>query len=314
MFYADKTFNRLEAEITRRPIMVAEGSQRFSSRMYTILIGIVMSFLLLITGCASTMNQQYIGDQSYVDDVQYLSGYGRWIDYPPYGTVWLPNVVQGWEPFYYGHWIWTDDGWAWTSYEPYGWLVYHYGYWGYEPGFGWFWVVGDTWWPSRVQWYTFGNYVAWAPMPPPSMMWPDPWDPYDINVWIVVDINDFTDENIGRHRIAKPFGRDRVLNESAVRRAPDVKVVERGAGRNLSTVRIHEQETKIKSRAISSKEPAVERREPRLKRMVLPKTEERKVERHAPQVEREVLKTTKKAAEQKRSSPDRKAGTKRGKQ
>ncbi|MBN2291424.1 MAG: cell envelope integrity protein TolA [Pirellulales bacterium] len=300
---------------------------------------LMVSLLFFLAGCTTTMDQQATSDEAFIDDVEYLSAYGMWADYPAYGQVWRPHVVSDWEPFYYGHWIWTDNGWAWTSYEPYGWLVYHYGNWGYEPGFGWFWVPGDTWYPARVQWYTFGNYAAWAPYPPPSMMWPDPWDPYDVNIWIVVDINDFTNENIGRHRIKQPVYRDRVWSKTVVRQPPDVKQVERAIQRTVRPVRVRERETTIRSRAVSdqpatiqrneqtpkrvvtpetekrkvdSKQPAtVQRKEQVLKKMVLPQPEKRKVEKHAPQVKREVLKSREKAPAQQKKTQDKSADPKR---
>jgi hypothetical protein len=318
--------------------MCNERSHRLSKRVCLVLLGLMVSFLLFLTGCASTSYRSSGSVQTETDDVEYLSAYGVWADYPPYGVVWLPDVVPGWEPFYYGHWIWTGDGWAWTSYEPYGWLVYHYGYWGYEPGFGWFWVPGNTWYPACVQWYTFGDYVAWAPLPPPSILWPDPWDPYDVNIWIVVDIDNFTNENIGRHRVVRSVYRERGQNKTVVRRAPDVKQVERVSERTVPTIRIREQETTIRPRAgskqpatvqrrepvserkvlpetekrkVDSKQPAtVQRKEPVLKRVVLPSAEKRKVEKHAAKVEREVLTSRKKPPAQPAKSPDRKTDTK----
>lgn len=291
--------------------MFTGRSRMLSKRMCLVLLGLMVPFLLFLAGCATTTDRQSIGDEYYDDDVHYLSAYGGWIDYPPYGMVWQPHVVSGWGPFYYGHWIWTGDGWAWTSYEPYGWLVYHYGYWGYEPGFGWFWIRGDTWLPACVQWYTFGSYAAWAPLPPPSVVWPDPWDPYDVDVWIVVDIDNFANEDVGRHRIARPVYRESIQQRTIVKRPPDIRVVERVTRRTVPTVRIREQETRIRPRTDSKPPATVRRREPALKRMVLPKAEKRKVERHGSKVEREVLVPRKKPQEQKKRSPDRSTDRKR---
>jgi hypothetical protein len=319
--------------------MITERFQGVSRNRGPVSLGLMVLFLFFLAGCATNVHQNYTDDQSYIDDVEYLYAYGRWVDYPPHGMVWLPDVVSAWEPFYYGHWIWTDDGWAWTSYEPFGWLVYHYGYWGYEPGFGWFWVPGDTWYPACVQWYTFDIYTAWAPLPPPGIVWPDPWDPYDVNIWIVVDVTDFTNEDIGQHRVVRPVYRERVQNTRIVRRPPDVKQVERVTRRTMTTVRIREEETTIQHRAVSrhprtvqrrepapdrsaapetekrradSKQQAAARREPAsLKKLVLPRDEERKVEKHAPRVEREVLKRREKATKQQRSTQDRNTETNR---
>lgn len=318
--------------------MYNEQSHRLSRRMYLVLLGLAVSFLPFLTGCASTSYGSYAEAETEMDDVEYLSTYGVWYDYQPYGVVWQPNVVAGWEPFYYGHWIWSGDGWVWTSYEPYGWLVFHYGYWGYEPGFGWFWVPGDTWYPACVQWYTFGNYVAWAPLPPPSIVWPNPWDPYDVNIWIVVDIDNFTKEDIGRHRVVRSVYRDKFKEKTVTRRSPDIKQVERVTERTVPTVRIREQETAIQPRArskqpatvqrrdtppkrvvlpetekrkVDSKTPAtVKLRETALKKVVLPQAEKRKVEKHATRVEREVLTSKKKTPTRSEKSSDRNTGTK----
>lgn len=274
------------------------GCSRCSPGRMRILPAVLMLlFLPGMTGCGTTVNQASGDGQPYIDDYEYLSAYGGWVDYPPYGDVWLPDVVAGWEPFYYGHWIWTDDGWAWTSYEPYGWLVYNYGFWGYQPGLGWFWVPDDTWSPARVQWYTFGDYTAWAPVPPPGIVWADPWEPCDVDAWIVVDINDFTNENIGRYRSRKPASAEKARPRNFVRRAPDVKQVERISERTVPTVRIREQDTNIQPRSDSKPKEKARSDKPTLKKMVLPRTEKRKVEKHAPEVEREVLAPKKKASE-----------------
>ena len=44
-----------------------------------------------------------------------LSPYGRWIDYPSYGRVWICNV-NGFRPYQTGgHWAYTHYGWTWVS-------------------------------------------------------------------------------------------------------------------------------------------------------------------------------------------------------
>ena len=294
--------------------MFAERAHGLPRRAVLVLAGLMALVLICFTGCASTLYQSSYNDQAEVDDVQYLSSYGEWIYAPSFGTVWCPDVVPGWEPFYYGHWIWTSNGWAWTSYEPYGWLVFHYGSWGYQPGIGWFWVPGDTWYPARVQWYTIGNYMAWAPIPPPGVVWPDPWDPYDVDVWIVVDVDDFTSENIGRHRIERPISREITNNtRTIVKRAPDVREVENLTRKKVPVVKVREQPMNIRSRTVTAPPAPGGRVETKLKRMVLPTVEKRRVEKNAPQVEKEVLTRRKvdatpatKSTEEKRDTTKRK--------
>lgn len=301
--------------------MDTERANGLSKRMLLVLFGLVAAVLVCLTGCASTMYQSSNNLQADVDDVQYLSSYGEWVQIPSYNMVWQPYVVSGWEPFYYGHWIWTRNGWAWTSYEPYGWLVFHYGFWGYEPGIGWFWVPGDTWYPARVQWYTFGNYTAWAPIPPPGIVWPDPWDSYDYDVWIVIDVDNFMDEDIGRHRVQRPVYREIVNRQTVVKRAPDNTYVEKRTKEKIPVVKVREQPINIRTRTAPAQPAADKSVDIKLKKMALPTVEKRKVEKHAPKVEREVLtrrkiqpapvkRTTEKATERlTEKTPERKSDT-----
>jgi hypothetical protein len=96
-----------------------------------------------------------------------LDDYGRWVDYGNYGACWVPaNVDQGWRPYTYGHWMYTDYGWTWASYEPYGWATYHYGRWVFDPYYGWVWVPGTVWAPAWVAWRESPDYIGWAPLGP----------------------------------------------------------------------------------------------------------------------------------------------------
>jgi hypothetical protein len=292
--------------------MFAELIRRSPRRAYLVLAGLVALALVSVTGCASNHYGSSYYDQAEMDDVEYLSSYGVWVYVPSFGMVWSPDVVPGWQPFYYGHWIWTSDGWAWASYEPYGWLVYHYGYWGFTPDFGWFWVPGDTWYPACVQWYTFGNYVGWAPIPPPGIAWLDPWDPYDVNVWIVIDIDNFTSEDVGRHRVERPISRDMVNRRTVLRRAPEVSRIENATRRDVPVVKVREQTVNVRRRA-AAEQPAVGKRaETELRKMTLPTKERRRVEKHAPRVEKEVLTRRKSdSAPPKRSSEEKRDSRKR---
>jgi hypothetical protein len=285
------------------------GSTRIT---LSVLAGLMTLALISLTGCAPNQYRSSYNGQTEMDDVQYLSSYGEWVYLPSFGTVWCPDVVPGWQPFYYGHWIMTSNGWAWTSYEPYGWLVYHYGFWGFTPEFGWFWVPGDTWYPARVQWYTFGEYVGWAPIPPPGIVWLDPWDPYDVNIWIVIDVDNITSENVGDYRVERPISRDLVDRGTIQKRAPDVREIESATRRDVPVVNVREQTINIRRRTAES--TSGERAETRLRKTVLPTAEKRKVERNASRVEKEVLTRkkidegrSKKSSEEKRDTRKRKS-------
>src|SRR5882762_10227619 len=82
---------------------------------------------------------------------QQLSPYGRWVDTPEYGRVWMPaGVGPDWQPYSDGRWVNTGWGWSFAAPVPWGWAVYHYGRWRWRAGFGWFWVPGYAWGPGWV--------------------------------------------------------------------------------------------------------------------------------------------------------------------
>lgn len=97
-----------------------------------------------------------------------LGPYGRWVDYPSYGNVWIPNVGPGFQPYCTsGHWVYADEyGWTWVSDYPWGWAPFHYGRWMFEASFGWFWVPGTEWGPAWVVWRHSPGYYGWAPLAP----------------------------------------------------------------------------------------------------------------------------------------------------
>jgi hypothetical protein len=96
-----------------------------------------------------------------------LSPHGRWLDSSRYGRVWQPFVAKpGWNPYYDGHWEYTDVGHTWVSDYSWGTVAYHYGTWAVEPGRGWVWIPGDIWAPSWVVFRTGPDFIGWAPVAP----------------------------------------------------------------------------------------------------------------------------------------------------
>src|SRR4051794_16259677 len=50
---------------------------------------------------------------------QKLAPYGRWVDTPEYGRVWVPsNVPPEWQPYSDGHWASTPAGWTFVASVP----------------------------------------------------------------------------------------------------------------------------------------------------------------------------------------------------
>jgi hypothetical protein len=236
----------------------------------------------------------YVETQGNMDDVQYLASYGVWEDVSPWGMVWRPSVVARWAPFSNGHWVWSNYGWAWVSYEPFGWLVFHYGYWNYEPSLGWYWIPGHKWSPARVEWECFGGYTAWAPLPPPGVYWPDPWGPYPVDVWVVVNNRHFEDEDIGRQRALRPEFAEHARSVVPVRHAPNVHDVELALGRAVPMVKVEKREMNIRPRFTAPQPRYAYPKNTRLHSITLPPEEKRKVDENRPRVEREVLTPSKK--------------------
>ncbi len=116
---------------------------------------------------ASTFVSVGVGIRTVEDFYEPLAPYGYWVEIASYGRCWRPAYVdQGWRPYCYGHWVWSDDGWYWMSDEPWAWATYHYGRWVWDAYYGWVWVPDVVWAPSWVCWREGGGYVGWAPLPP----------------------------------------------------------------------------------------------------------------------------------------------------
>jgi hypothetical protein len=274
----------------------------------TLIFGTITAVLFVQFGCVPASYESAAGTQDTNDDVHYLAAYGDWQAVAPFGMVWCPNVVSDWQPFSYGHWTWSYDGWAWVSYEPFGWLVYHYGSWYYSQDIGWFWVPGDTWSPAQVEWYSFGDYCAWAPLPPSNLVWPDPWETGGVDVWLIVNVSHLTDENVGHRKLDRPPSREIIEREGVVKRPPAIERVQVLEKRTIQPVRFEKRRVEIRPQTPRTPPGSVRAQNPEIRprasqappesiraekqsreRMILPQADRRKVERNQQKVEREVL-------------------------
>jgi hypothetical protein len=124
--------------------------------------------IVLFSNLRSTAQPSYYGGVTYQTFYDELSPYGRWIDYPEHGFVWMPDAGPGFRPYSTnGYWVWTDAyGWMWTSDYDWGWAPFHYGRWFYDSFYGWLWVPGFEWSPAWVVWRHGGDYYGWAPLRP----------------------------------------------------------------------------------------------------------------------------------------------------
>jgi len=178
-----------------------------------------------------------------------LSQHGTWLVSAQYGHVWQPSVYnRDWNPYYDGHWVYTDMGWAWVSDYEWGAIPYHYGTWVADPDSGWVWIPGHIWAPSWVVFRTGPDYIGWAPVPPG----------YSVGMtiemggpssFVFVSSRDFLAPRI-RMSLA-PIERRAVYidnttvvnniviqNNIVVNRGPDFKTVARVTGRNIREERI----------------------------------------------------------------------------
>lgn len=106
-------------------------------------------------------------DMRVEDFYDELIPYGRWIQTPEYGRVWIPQVDPDFQPYASsGRWVVTEYGNTWVSDYPWGWAPFHYGRWYYDQFYGWAWVPGREWAPAWVCWRSGGGYYGWAPLGP----------------------------------------------------------------------------------------------------------------------------------------------------
>ncbi len=129
--------------------------------------------LLLLSGSLfyNSATAQYYDDDreiSYQTFYDELSPYGRWVDYPSHGYVWIPDAGPDFRPYSTnGHWVWSDNyEWMWVSDYDWGWAPFHYGRWDYDYNYGWYWVPGYEWSSAWVAWRDGGDYYGWAPIRP----------------------------------------------------------------------------------------------------------------------------------------------------
>src|SRR5947209_9885786 len=128
-----------------------------------------------------------------------LAPYGRWVDTPEYGRIWVPNAASrsDWQPYSDGHWVYTQWGWSFAADVPWGWAASHYGRWGWTPGLGWFWVPGSVWAPAWVSWRYTDGHVAWSPYAPGGFRYDRRWPG-----WVAIPSAHFT-HPIERERLPR---------------------------------------------------------------------------------------------------------------
>lgn len=184
---------------------------------------IVIVTALILPSCTSQTVSQVDEPQGEVS-LQFfyaqLNPYGVWMNYPPYGRVWIPDVGRGFSPYATsGNWVFTSWGWTWQSYYSWGWAPFHYGRWFYDAMFGWVWIPDTTWGPAWVVWSTGGGYCGWAPLGPNVSVSVALSGRYTIprDHWVFVREDDLTKSRITRYRVEQSRNSELLNNSVLVR-------------------------------------------------------------------------------------------------
>jgi hypothetical protein len=229
-----------------------------------------------------------------------LSMWGYWMEVPGFGWVWQPDVEFDWQPYYYGHWVWTSFEWTWVSYEPFGWITYHYGYWNYDPNYGWFWIPDYYWYACGVTWIYYDDFICWAPIPPPGHHLLDPWAIYVDNVWVVVPATHFLKPHVGNYKYKGPRADPRYGSKRVFRAAPGKRLIEGRTGTRVKEV--HAEVRKVRSN------------DHEYQRIRFPESERRVIDRYYKPTRKEKAPAAKSPEpKRKAAGPPQKAAEKKGK-
>jgi len=211
-------------------------------------VALLAAMVVLVSGLISPPAQAGVSFSAYYSN---LSPYGSWQVSAQFGRVWQPAVYySGWNPYYDGHWAYSDYGWTWVSDYEWGAIPYHYGTWVSDPYYGWVWVPGYTWAPSWVVFRTGPDYIGWAPVSPSfSVGVSFGFGVPTASPFMFVSANNFLAPRIGpcfipHSRATAIINNTRVVNNLivennvVVNRGLDPQFVERASGRRVREVPI----------------------------------------------------------------------------
>ncbi len=208
---------------------------------------IALTFMTGAFAPASQASVSVSGGVSFDFFYSNLSPSGHWLVSAGYGRVWQPAIYQpGWNPYYDGHWEYTDCGWVWVSDYDWGAVPYHYGTWVMDPVVGWAWVPGYTWAPAWVTFRTGPDFIGWAPVAPGFSVGVSFGAPVPIaSSFVFVSAQDFAAPHIRRFvapesQRATLINRTTIVNNSLtvqnnviVNRGPELRAVEQATGRTF---------------------------------------------------------------------------------
>jgi hypothetical protein len=199
----------------------------------------VILAVLVLALAASVAATPARADVSFGFFYSNLEPHGSWLVSGSYGRVWQPAAyAPGWNPYYDGHWAYTDAGWMWASDYSWGAIPYHYGTWAMDPRYGWVWVPGYTWAPAWVTFRTGPDYIGWAPVAPSFSVGVSFGVPLPTSAFVFVPTRSFMAPRIRTYAVpaSRVLGVYRTTNvvsvpvmrhDAVVTRGPDPWVVER---------------------------------------------------------------------------------------
>lgn len=211
---------------------------------------LVLAGLLLAAGTATPAQARV--DVSFDFFYSDLSPHGTWMASGSYGNVWQPREYNpDWNPYYDGHWVYTDCGWTWVSDYDWGGVPYHYGTWVRDGRLGWVWVPGYVWGPSWVVFRSDADYIGWAPVPPSYTIGMSFGSiNVDPSFYVFVPSRSFVNDRVRtvivpRNQTTVIINKTKIVNNNitivnnvVVNNGPDVRVVERQSGRRIERVPI----------------------------------------------------------------------------
>lgn len=212
------------------------------------MISIVLAIVVVASLAASRPASAAVSFDFFYSN---LSHHGSWLVSGSYGRVWQPSVYHaGWNPYYDGHWQYTDAGWCWDSDYEWGDIPYHYGTWVEDDEAGWVWVPGYTYAPSWVDFREGPDYIGWAPVSPSFSVGVSFHVGFRPSSFIFLRSHDFLCDRVRSYAVPRSqvnviINRTRIINNNiriennvVVNRGPDVRFVERATRRRIDAIPI----------------------------------------------------------------------------
>jgi hypothetical protein len=244
----------------------------------TLVVFIAMNLSFAIYPEQASAQHAYVSIKVFYDQ---LGPYGRWIAYPHYGYVWVPNVGPDFMPYTTnGYWVYTDYGWTWVSDYSWGWAPFHYGRWDYDNFYGWFWVPDNEWGPAWVVWRQADGYYGWAPMKPGYSIDVVYGKGYDIPFkhWVFVRDRDFERHDLHGCFVERDHNAEIIHNSRIIRdthfehgkrsnyfHGPNRDEVQKNTGKNVRRVSVHNSDQperrEIKNDKLEIYRPQIQKKE-----------------------------------------------------